>query len=376
MVALLSHADWPELSRLLDAVLQLPAAARDGWLAGLQGPDSKHRRLPYRVDRHSMSLAQGIADVEPARASDAADSPALRKALRGDIDAMLGRALEKDVARRYPSADAFAQDIRRHLEGEPVRARPASAGYRLQKFVRRHRVGVAMAAVVAVSVLAGTGVSLWQAHVARQQALEAGRQAARALSELASLGVVRDLYVETLMRISTMATDQPAELRKPHALRTALLAKLDDFAGRHAGSPEQMGALLGAVMHQLTEMADYESSVEVGRRYLALLRERGGEPHHEIEAFLTQALNLCYLRRHEECEAIMREGIARADAAPDDVEMRRLRFEGRFNLAFVLGVLGRRAEAQAMLEAVERDIALRQAGRRRRHRAELLLGAV
>ena len=104
--------------------------ASDVYSLGVVAYELLARRLPYRVDRHSMSLAQAIADVEPARASDAADSPALRKALRGDIDAMLGRALEKDVAHRYPSADAFAQDIRRHLEGEPVRARPASAGYR------------------------------------------------------------------------------------------------------------------------------------------------------------------------------------------------------------------------------------------------------
>lgn len=336
--------------------------ASDVYSLGVVAYELLARQRPYRLDRNHLSLAQATADVDPPRASDAADIPALRNGLRGDIDAMLARALEKEVARRYPSADAFAQDIRRHLEGEPVRARPASAAYRAQKFARRHRVGVAMAAVVALSVVVGTGVSLWQANVARQQALEARRQANRAESELTNLVAVRDLYVETLMRISAMAADQPAELAKPRAVQAALVAKLDDFAARHADSPEQVGAVLNAVMRQMTEMDGYESSVEVGRRYLSLLREHSAGSHHQIEAFLTQALHLCYLRRHQECEKMMREGIALAEAAPDDAEMRRLRFTGRFNLGFLMGVLGKRAEGQAILETVARDIAASDPG--------------
>lgn len=75
--------------------------------------------------------------------------------LRGDLDWITLKALERDPARRYGSADDLADDLRRFLNHEPVRARPPSRRYLLEKFVRRHRVGVAAAAAVAMAVLSG-----------------------------------------------------------------------------------------------------------------------------------------------------------------------------------------------------------------------------
>ncbi len=83
----------------------------------------------------------------------------LSVALRGDLDWIVMRCLEKDRARRYASVGALIADLRRHLAHEPVVARPPSATYRLQKFIRRHRLGVGAAAFVAVSVVLGAGLS-------------------------------------------------------------------------------------------------------------------------------------------------------------------------------------------------------------------------
>lgn len=93
-----------------------------------------------------------------------------RRTLRGDLDRILLRALARDTADRYSSVEALAEDLRRHLAGLPVSAQPPSAAYRVRKFVRRHRTGVAAAAAVVASL----GVGAWAA--ARQARLAAAER--------------------------------------------------------------------------------------------------------------------------------------------------------------------------------------------------------
>jgi serine/threonine protein kinase len=83
--------------------------------------------------------------------------------LRGDLDAIVMKCLEKDRDRRYESAAALAEDLRRHLAHEPVSARPASRAYQVGKAIRRHRLLFATGAAIALSLLAGGGLSAWQA---------------------------------------------------------------------------------------------------------------------------------------------------------------------------------------------------------------------
>ncbi len=87
----------------------------------------------------------------------------LTRALRGDLDWITLKALEKERERRYDSAAAFAQDIGRHLKNEPVEAGPPSALYRMRKLVQRNRLAVAAAAVILTLLIAGIAVSTWQA---------------------------------------------------------------------------------------------------------------------------------------------------------------------------------------------------------------------
>ena len=97
----------------------------------------------------------------------------LRRLLRGDLDTIVLHALEAEPPRRYPTAAALADDIGRHLDGKPVAAHPPSRWYRAQKFVARHRAGVAATALVALALLAASGIALWQAGVARREAQRA-----------------------------------------------------------------------------------------------------------------------------------------------------------------------------------------------------------
>jgi WD40 repeat protein len=91
------------------------------------------------------------------------EPPRLIHMLRGDLDWVVMKCLEKDRARRYATANAVAVDVQRYLEGEPVSARPPSGLYRFQKFVRRNSGAFVAGAAVAGTLLLGAGISIWQA---------------------------------------------------------------------------------------------------------------------------------------------------------------------------------------------------------------------
>ena len=125
---------------------------------------------PYRLARDSpAALEEAILQAEPARPSEVAEDAGARRALRGDLDTVVLKALKKRPEERYPTANAFAEDVERWLDGRPVRAQPDSRGYRLRRFVGRNRLAVGAAAAVAVAVVAGAGAALWQARVARAE---------------------------------------------------------------------------------------------------------------------------------------------------------------------------------------------------------------
>jgi serine/threonine protein kinase/tetratricopeptide (TPR) repeat protein len=115
------------------------------------------------------------------------DTRRLGKLLRGDLDWIVMKALEKDRGRRYVSADAFAADVQRHLRDEPVLASPPGRAYRLCKYVRRHRVGVTAGGAVATALLAGLSAAVWgyvEARVERDNAV-AATSVAKAQTDIA-----------------------------------------------------------------------------------------------------------------------------------------------------------------------------------------------
>jgi serine/threonine protein kinase/WD40 repeat protein len=112
-----------------------------------------------------------------------ADPPRLLHEVRGELDWVVMKAMDKERARRYQTAEALALDLRRHLDNQPVTAAAPSAGYLFGKFVRRHRAGLAAATTVFLLLVCGAVVSLWQAAVARQNARDAREQTARLYDE-------------------------------------------------------------------------------------------------------------------------------------------------------------------------------------------------
>jgi hypothetical protein len=141
----------------------------------------------YDATLSPLRLARAVVDTEPRRLPDiGADAAArdiaaargttperLARALRGDLDIIVGKALKKTPAQRYANVQALADDIRRHLDHLPIAARGDSVGYRASRFVRRHWIGVAAAAAIFIVIAAGLGASLWQAQRAEHQATRA-----------------------------------------------------------------------------------------------------------------------------------------------------------------------------------------------------------
>lgn len=122
---------------------------------------------PARPSTRLTGLGDTAHEIARRRQTDVT---ALAREVRGDLDWITLRAMEKDRTRRYPSASEFAADLRRHLANEPVVARPASVAYRGMKFVRRHRAGVAasLAAVVALIVF-GVTMAAQSARIAAER---------------------------------------------------------------------------------------------------------------------------------------------------------------------------------------------------------------
>ncbi len=183
--------------------------------------------LASRVERETAerpsTAARRATDTEGANQTA---QPWVRR-LRGDLDTITMKALAREPERRYPSAAALAADLRRYLTSRPVEARPHSRGYRLGKFVQRHRLGVAASAVVAAAVLVALAVSLAQTAAARREA----ERAAAAQTYLTSLfeqidperaagsaPTVRELLERGSERLDRELAQQPELRAEMHAL--------------------------------------------------------------------------------------------------------------------------------------------------------------
>lgn len=235
-------------------------------------------------------------DMEPAR---------LGRLLRGDLDWIVMKTLEKDRNRRYASANALAEDVNRFLNHEPVSAGPPSAAYKVGKFVRRHRGAVLAASAMLVLLLAGIVgtswgmISAWQQRDRAVQAEQAEREQRKQVEEAANvIRAVDDFLLKDLLGQASMS-NQPKEAGERSAdikVRTLVERAAAKIDGKFHDTPFTEMAIrttLGDVYISLGLYAEAEKQLqrvrELGDRHL---------PANHEKRIMAQT-NLAYLRERQ-----------------------------------------------------------------------------
>lgn len=206
-----------------------------------------------------------------------------RKQVRGDLDAIILKALQADPLQRYASAGHLADDIERLLSSQPVRAQPPSRWYRAHKFMLRHKGGVATTVAFLLAILAALGLALWQARVARDQADLAQRASTRANTTLAFIVSVlqtasADLPKDQRPTPAALVTEAAKNARDDPELdplvRAQLFTTLAEIA-RSNGENRQAELLIDESIVQLHEHGSSPSSPE----WIAALVSKGNLLH-------------------------------------------------------------------------------------------------
>jgi serine/threonine protein kinase len=146
-----------------------PVTANDAPAAWMKSVCEGDAEAPSTVIRRVSDAGETRLTPESVSESREGDPQKLERRLRGDLDAILLRALRKEPQYRYASVDQFADDIRRHLDGRPVLARKNTTGYVTRKFLHRHKIAMAATAVVLIALIAGLASTLWEARVAARR---------------------------------------------------------------------------------------------------------------------------------------------------------------------------------------------------------------
>jgi serine/threonine protein kinase len=206
------------------------------------------------------------------------DPRRLRKALRGELDWIVMKCLEKDRNRRYETANGLAQDVQRYLADEPVEARPPSAGYRFGKFLRRHWRPAIAASLVLLALLvgiAGTTYGLICARAATsaeaEQRAKAVEERDRALAAEARSRAINEFLTEDLLTQAEPANNAPED-------KVELLEVLDRAAAkvgqRFAGEPALESALRVTIANTYHGLASWEKAEAQWRSLLDAARQR------------------------------------------------------------------------------------------------------
>jgi eukaryotic-like serine/threonine-protein kinase len=271
---------------------------------------------PPKPSTRLSTLGPAAVTVSANRVSDL---KRLSQLVRGELDWIVMKALEKDRNRRYETAGAFADDIRRYLRDEPVLACPPSLAYRVRKFVRRHRGPVLAAAAVLLALVGGTAaatvglVRAWQAEAdahAKATAADEARtdeavQRRLATEEAAIARAVNDFLQNDLLRLadSQAQADLSIEADPDVKVRTLLDRAAGEVGKRFAGQPRVEAAVRQAIGDAYRGLGEFDHAITHLTRARDLRIQTLGPGHPDTLVTLNN-LALAYRRAGRTSEAI------------------------------------------------------------------------
>ena len=283
---------------------------------------------PPTPSKRVSTLGAQLAEVAKARQTEPAT---LSRLMRGDLDWIVMRALEKDRTRRYEAAAAMAADIQRHLSNEPVTAGPPGAGYRFRKFIRRHQVAVVAGSLVAAALLIGFALATTgfiQARRERDRALAAERlaqeQAENARAEAESAKAINAFFNDMLtsvdpMQVRLLSAYSPDESASslstgsfPRDVSVAEMVRqaATELDKAFAGKPELEAAsreTIGMTLRGLGLFTDARPQLEVA---LAIRRHTLGKDHFDtLRSTLALGELLLDAGRIDEAEPLVRTAL-------------------------------------------------------------------
>jgi serine/threonine protein kinase len=292
-------------------------------LAGV-APETRTHDTPLAL----LAALPQEESLRPSRSLAAAriDLPYAAERLRGDLDAIVARALRAAPEARYPTVRALAEDIERFLDARPVRAREPTAWYRASRFVSRHRLGTALTGLVLIALFAITAVSL-------QQRARAEREAASARQELARAERLGD-FLASLFREQDPLSRSAARSRPPERLLAEAVTRVERELADDALSRARLLRVLGEGQLNLGQSPQAEATLARAARSL----DDAGNAAAlaiEIETLRGDAA----LRRlgHEDAERHFTQASDAATRAFGADSVERARVDARHALALVQG---------------------------------------
>lgn len=301
------------------------------------------------------------------------DERKLGQVLRGELDWIVMKALEKDRNRRYETASGFAADIERYLNDEAVLACPPSALYRFRKFARKNKTALTTATLVLLALGVGTAISVWQASEATRARkvadgrlqdetkarLEAERERKRADVFLdQALSAIDQMFIrlgdDKLVDIPQMDTTRLELMEDAVRLYRNLAEQSKDNLKTQLALGNALQQL--AAVQNLPDPAGAEKSL---RESLAVFQSLAkGAPSEKL--YLVE-MSECYrtlsgamwqlgMDRHEECEAVCRESLRLEEQLSDNMPDGELRLaQSKLSLAFILNLRGKHLQAKPLL---------------------------
>ena len=249
---------------------ELPFSAKELRSSDQDEPPRRLREPPRPSARVSNP---GPQTAEAAR-NRGTEPAALRRLLKGDLDAITMKALEKERTRRYDTPSELAADLQRYLRQEPVLAQPPSASYRARKYVQRNKALVAGAAAVFVALLGGVIVSTWQAQRARLAERRAASEAA--IAKATSDFLENDLLGQADVALQSSADNKPDPDIKVRALLDRAAAKIE---GKLDQQPELSASLRNTIGDSYIGLGLYPQARGQLERALEASRKALGAEH-------------------------------------------------------------------------------------------------